>query len=289
MPRMAEFDQIQVTLPDGYAAYGRYWPVEKPRGAVLHHHGIQSHCGWFEGSVRQLWQAGFAVLQVDRRGSGRNPEQRGHAESADQLIGDALAARDDLLRRSGCSDYHVVGVSWGGKLAVAAHVKDPQGVLSLSLAAPGLYPIMVASSKEKWDIGFAMLHEPMKQIDIPLNDAKLFTNLGRWQQFFATDELMLRQATASFFLASRRMDKLTPKLSKAPAAPVHVLLAEDEHIIDNERTCALFRELNWPSTRITTYDDRRHGLEFVEDPTGFYADLLGFIEESTGVPGRSPR
>ena len=279
---MADFEEITLTLPEGYAAYGRYWPVEKPRGAVLHHHGIQSHCGWFEGSVRRLWQAGFTVLQVDRRGSGRNSERRGQAESADQLIGDALAARDDLLRRSGCSDYHVVGVSWGGKLAVAAHVKDPQRVLSLSLVTPGLYPIMASvSGQDKWDIGFAMLYEPMKQIDIPLNDAELFTHEPRWREFFATEELTLRQATASFFLASRRMDKLTPKLSKAPPVPVHVLLAEDEHIIDNERTCALFRDLNWPSTRITTYNDRRHGLEFVEDPAGFYADLLGFIEEQT--------
>jgi hypothetical protein len=76
-------------------------------------------------------------------------------------------------------------------------VKEPQGVLSLSLATPGLYPVMAVSGKEKWDIGFAMLYEPMKQIDIPLNDAELFTHLPHWQQYFATDELTLRQATAS--------------------------------------------------------------------------------------------
>ena len=279
MPRMADFEEITLTLPDGYTAYGRYWPVEKPRGAILHHHGIQSHCGWFVSSVRRFWEAGFAVLQVDRRGSGRNLERRGHADSADQLIDDAWAARDELQRRSGCLDYHVVGVSWGGKLAVAAYVKDPQGVVSLSLVTPGLYPITTSvSGQDKWDIGFAMLYEPDKQIDIPLNDAQLFTHEPRWQEFFAAEELTLRQATASFFLASRRMDKLTPKLSKAPSVPVHVLLAEDEHIIDNERTRALFTDLSWPAVRFTTYTDRRHGLEFVEDPTGFYADLLGFIQ-----------
>ena len=155
MPRMADFEELTLTLPDGYSAYGRYWPVAQPRGAILHHHGIQSHCAWFASSVRRLWQAGFAVLQVDRRGSGRNREQRGHAESADQLIDDARGARDELRRRSGCSDYHVVGVSWGGKLAVAAYVKDPQDVRSLSLVTPGLYPITTSvSGQDKWDIGF---------------------------------------------------------------------------------------------------------------------------------------
>ena len=134
-----------------------------------------------------------------------------------------------------------------------------------------------------------MLYEPGKQIDIPLNDAMLFTHESRWQEFFATEELTLRQATASFFLASRRMDKLTPKLSQATPVPVHVLLAEDEHIIDNERTRGLFDGLDWPDVRFTTYSDRRHGLEFVQDPSGFYADLLGFVEQHAQAPTGSPK
>ncbi|MHC4697124.1 MAG: alpha/beta hydrolase, partial [Planctomycetota bacterium] len=112
---MAQFEEISVTLPDGYRAYGRYWDAADPRGAVLYHHGIQSHCGWYGASAARLAEAGFSVLQMDRRGSGRNSVDRGHAESVDQMTGDTLAARDELARRCGSDEHHVIGVSWGGK------------------------------------------------------------------------------------------------------------------------------------------------------------------------------
>ncbi len=83
---MPEFEETSFPLPDGYGAYARYWPVRDPAGAVLYLHGIQSHCGWYEESARRLQQAGFVVLQPDRRGSGRNQTDRGHAESQQRLI-----------------------------------------------------------------------------------------------------------------------------------------------------------------------------------------------------------
>src|SRR3990170_3188991 len=98
---MAKYEEISVRLPDGYQAYARLWTGSEPRGAILYHHGIQSHCGWYETSAARLADAGYAVLQIDRRGSGRNSPDRGDAESADQLIEDSLAARDELCRRSG--------------------------------------------------------------------------------------------------------------------------------------------------------------------------------------------
>ena len=51
---MSDYDERNITLPDGYSAYARYWPVREPAGAVLYLHGIQSHCGWYEESARRL-------------------------------------------------------------------------------------------------------------------------------------------------------------------------------------------------------------------------------------------
>ena len=127
---MLDFSEIRIELPDGPFVYGRYWAAPEPKGAILYHHGIQSHCGWYESSARLLADVGFAVLQVDRRGCGRNEQHRGDAESSEQLLADAHAARDELRTRSGLDDYHVIGISWGGKLAVAAYVDDPVGVAS---------------------------------------------------------------------------------------------------------------------------------------------------------------
>jgi len=276
-----DYRELSIRLPDGYAAYARYWPAAPCRGAVLCHHGIQSHVGWYETSSARLRDAGFAVLQVDRRGCGRNESDRGHAESADQLIGDAMAARDELFRHSGRDDYHVIGVSWGGKLAVAAYAHDPVGVKSLSLVTPGLFPRMITSNEEKARIGHAMIYEPRALFDIPLNDPALFTASPKWQAFFRDDPLTLRQCTASFYLASRRMDRMMAKLASSPPTAVHLFIAGEEHIVDNERTVSFIRELNWPMTRISTWDGARHSLEFEEVKEDYFRELTTFIEQAS--------
>jgi alpha-beta hydrolase superfamily lysophospholipase len=276
---MPSFQELQITLPDGYPAYARYWAASPARGAVLYHHGIQSHGGWYETSPRRLTEAGFAVLQVDRRGSGRNQTDRGHAESAEQLIADAQTGREELLRRSGCRQFHVVGVSWGGKLAVAAYVVDPANVRSLSLVTPGLFPIVNVSKAERTEIGFSMLYEPTRLYDIPLNDPELFTADPRWQEFFRRDPLTLRQCTAGFYLASRRMDRIVKRLPASPPVPIHLFVAGEEQIIDNAATTSFFHQLHFPGSRITAYDTARHSLEFEADREAYFKDLTRFIAE----------
>ncbi len=278
---MAGFEELTVPIADEYAAYARYWEPESPRGAVLYHHGIQSHCGWYEASARRLAEAGMAVLQIDRRGSGQNRADRGHAESADQLIEDSDLAGQFLLRRSGFDQYHLVGVSWGGKVVVAHHVVHPDCVRSLSLVTPGLFPKIGVSRGQMAKIGFAMLYEPRTHFDIPLNDANLFTTAPRWQAFFRSDEPTLRQCTAGFYLASRRMDKIVSKLRTSRPTPVHLFLAGDERIVDNDKTASFVEALAWPDARITRYAEARHSVEFEQDPEVYFRDLVEFIVEHT--------
>ncbi|MBI3834891.1 MAG: alpha/beta fold hydrolase [Planctomycetes bacterium] len=274
-------EEISVRLSEGYFAYARLWRPRETRGAVLYHHGIQSHCGWYETSAKRLADAGFVVLQIDRRGSGRNEVDRGHAESAEQLIADSHAARDELLKYSECGEYHLAGVSWGGKLAVASHVADPRGVKSLALVTPGLFPKIGVSRGDMAKIGFSMLYEPDKHFPIPLNDPDLFTATPKWHEFFRSDPLTLRECTASFYLASRRMDKIVTKLSNAPPVPVHLFIAGDERIIDNERTVEFIRGLHWPDTQITTFPTARHSLEFEPNCAAYFKELVDFISKQT--------
>jgi acylglycerol lipase len=276
---MSDYEELSVSLPDGYRAYARYYAADgRTRGCALYHHGIQSHAGWYEASARKLNAAGYAVLQADRRGSGRNEEDRGHAESAEQLIADAHAGRDVLLGKSGCREYHVIGVSWGGKLAAAAHVQDSAGVRSLTLVTPGLFPKVGVSRGEMARIGFAMLYEPRRLFQIPLDDAELFTRSARWKTFIDTDPLTLRECTAGFYLASRRMDRIAARLGQSKPVAVHLFLAGEEGIIDNEKTRAFIDALGWPDTRVTTYEQARHSLEFENDPEVYHGDLISFLD-----------
>ena len=280
IPWMSKYKELRLTLSDDYRAYARFWQPARPRGAVLYFHGIQSHCGWYEQSAAHLAQGGYAVLQIDRRGTGRNPQDRGHAKSVDQLIADAHTARDELLRLSGFSQYHMVGISWGGKLVTASYVSNATGVLSLSLVTPGLFPRVGVSQQQKAKIGFAMLYEPRRLFDIPLNDSELFTSCPKWKHFFRTDKNTLRQCTAGFYLASRRMDKMIATLPKQQSVPIHLFIAGDERIVDNDKTIQFIRNLHWSRCRITTYAAARHSLEFESNKGEYFDDLTGFLDEN---------
>ncbi len=274
---MPSFEETHITLDDGYEAYARYWPRPGCSEAVLHLHGIQSHAGWYELTAAALNNAGYAVLQPDRRGSGKNSQARGHADSSPQLIEDGLRYAKHLAEISGTDRIHLVGVSWGGKLSAAMHVTDPKRFASLSLIAPGIYPIISVSNAEKFRIGFSMISEPTRSYDIPLNDPELFTDQPEYIEYLKNDPIQLHQATAGFYLASRRMDKVVAKITKAPPVPLHMFLAGDERIIDNERSRELIRSLNWPNTRISTYEKSRHTLEFGPQRDEFLKDLIAWI------------
>ena len=274
---MPGFEELTIRLPDGYKAHARWWQAEPSHGAALYLHGIQSHCGWYGESARRLVEAGISVLQPDRRGSGRNPADRGHAESAGQLVDDAFACLDLLTERSGCEKCHLIGVSWGGKLATVMHVTRPERTATLSLVTPGLFPVVGVSRTEMLRIGFSMASAPRRSFDIPLNDPALFTAMPERVAYLRSDALQIHQATAGFYLASRRLDKPASKLRNAVEVPLHLMLAGDERIIDNERTRAFVRELNWGGTLITTYGRSRHTLEFEPDREVFFADLAGWM------------
>ncbi len=274
---MSEFEELSIPLPDGHAAYARYWPARELAGAVLYLHGIQSHCGWYEESARRLRQAGFAVLQPDRRGSGRNPADRGHAESQEQLIDDGLACGRRVLELTGLKQFHLIGISWGGKLACAMAVAEPGLVRSLSLVCPGLFPRVDVSGAEKFKIGLSMIGNPRRHFDIPLNDPHLFTSQPEKIEFLENDELTLHQVTASFFLASRRMDCVLRDLPKISPIPLHLMITDDDDIIDSGKTVAFVRELHWPGTRITHYPDCKHTLEFEPVCEEYWCDLVSWL------------
>ena len=274
---MPEFEELSIPLPDVYAAYARYWPVREPTGAVLYLHGIQSHCGWYEESARRLQQAGFAVLQPDRRGSGRNQADRGHAESQEQLIDDGLACGRRLLELTGLKQFHLIGISWGGKLACAMATAEPGLVRSLSLVCPGLFPRVDVSGAEKFRIGLSMVGNRRRLFDIPLNDPHLFTSQPEWIEFLRTDELTLRQVTASFFLASRRMDCVVRDLPGISPLPLHLMVAGDDDIIDSGKTVEFVRELRWPGTRVTHYPNCKHTLEFEPVREDYWSDLVSWL------------
>jgi alpha-beta hydrolase superfamily lysophospholipase len=275
-----------IRLSDGYLAAVRWWrrTKEKASGtsvpAALYFHGIQSHGGWYEGSGAALASAGYMVLMPDRRGSGLNREQRGHVDSVEAAVGDATDSLNALLKESNQATAHIVGVSWGGKLAVCLAAAAPRQVASLTLIAPGLFPVVDLTAPEKFRVAVSLINHRDKKFDIPLNDPQFFTDNPERVAFVEKDTLMLRQVTAPFLLATRRMDRIVGRLNRSGyRGPVHLMLAGKDRIINNERSREWLKNLAFCPKRLTEYPSAHHTMEFERDTSRFFEDLVSGINQ----------
>ncbi|HUU31298.1 MAG TPA: alpha/beta fold hydrolase, partial [Phycisphaerae bacterium] len=143
---------------DGSALPLRLWRSDRPRAALVYLHGIQSHSGWYEASSQRLAEAGVAVYQVERRGSGIDcAHERGHVDRAETWLDDVAAAAELARAETGLGTVHLVGVSWGGKLAPACAAHRPDLYRSLILAAPGIVPLVDVTLATKLRIGQSLL------------------------------------------------------------------------------------------------------------------------------------
>jgi acylglycerol lipase len=270
--------ELTLALPDGYRAFARLWLPDKPRGAVLYIHGIQSHGGWFERSASRLAEGGMAVLLPDRRGSGRNDRTRGHAQNPAQLVSDLIPALNVLAEKTGQRQATVVAVSWGGKLALALARKAPDRLRRIVLVAPGLFPRVDISLRRKWRVAWSSLLQPLRKLDVPLSDPALFTTNPPWQDFIRDDPLSVRQVTARFLLTSRLLDWEVRAFGRQPPhVPVTLFLAGYDRIINNERTRRFLRELPIADRTIIEYPEADHTLEFEPNPEPYLHDLVSAV------------
>ncbi len=281
----AAANRVVLSMSDGYAVQARYWPAgcDAPaRGAALYLHGIQSHGGWYEWSGALLAACGLHVLMPDRRGSGRNTVQRGDVPSRQRWLQDLDEQAAWLTRASDSAPLAVVGVSWGGKLACAwlaqrAALRETP----LLLIAPGLFAAVDVGPWAKLRIGLALLSNPTRAFDIPLNDPQLFTDDPQAQAFIQADTLKLTRAAARLLFESRRLDGPLRRIAPSTLGATTLLLASRERIIRNEPTqawCA--RACRALQTHVL---ESAHTLEFDPHSEAFESRLRCWVRELNNV------
>ncbi|WP_437229529.1 alpha/beta hydrolase [Planctomicrobium sp. SH661] len=268
---------------DGYALHYRHWvPAESPRGWLLTLHGIQSHSGWYEYSGSHFHAAGWNVRIPDRRGSGLNAEQRGDAVHWQRLLYDVkhflLDIREERQRTGSDAPVVISGISWGGKLALVAANEFPELIDGLVLITPGIFSRIVPSLFNRGRIALARsLDLRDRRIPIPLNDPELFTSVPQQQAFIRNDPLALHDMTLSFLYASMDLDEMAPNVPTLKM-PVQLMLAEQDRIIDNQRTRQLIQRIA-PHADVKTYAGVRHTLELENCRDEFVNDWLNWAQQ----------
>jgi alpha-beta hydrolase superfamily lysophospholipase len=279
---MSDAEMLSIPAPDGTPLACRKWapaPSEPPRGIVVYLHGIQSHGGWYEGSGRYLADRGLAVYMPDRRGSGLNSANRGHADSWEQLADDVLRVEDRALADAGRQvPVLLVGVSWGGKLAAMIAAMHSGRYAGLALLCPGICPQRDVTARTKARIARALATgNDFQRFEIPLSDPALFTATPRWLEFLASDPLALREATARFLFESRRLDQCLAAAAGWITQPLLLALASCDRIIDNGQTRQFAGRTGSRRMTVIEYPGAHHTLEFEPDPQPVWSDLAAWL------------
>ena len=101
-----------------------------PREAILFHHGIGASAGIWAGWQPSLADA-YRIVAFDMRGCGRSHiPAADFAWSLDLLVDDLFAVAD----AAGLKQFHLVGESIGGTVALAAALARPERILTLTVS-----------------------------------------------------------------------------------------------------------------------------------------------------------
>jgi len=278
------------TAHDGYRFAVRIWdaaqaadnergiaPTRLPRARVFFLHGIISHGGWYESTCEAISQAGFEVHFLDRRGSGLNKAARGDVPSFQTWIRDVT----DYVESASTDQRPAIlaGISWGGKLALAAAKDRPHLLGGLALICPGLYSKFSGGLFQRLALGVAR-RTPARnwRVRIPLQQPRLFTDDPAWQTHIQHDELVLRKITVRAAWSNLELSHHVEGAERSLEIPTLLMLAGADRIIDNAATRRFFDRIAHRSKRLVEYDQAAHTFEFSAARERYVADFIGWCE-----------
>lgn len=273
-PGVVEAGEVgSFTAVDGEVLRFQVVRAARPQHHLLYLHGIESHGGWFLPAARALRQHGCTTWLFDRRGSGLNRDLGpGDAPSATTLLADV----GHMRARIG-APVHLVGLSWGGKLATVSALDDGERVHSLILITPGLVSAVDLTLLQKVSLAFDLLRGGRRRFSLPIRP-EMFTRTPEILEFVRRDPWRVEKATSRLLWASRQMDRHVRRGIHRLQQPVLLFLAGRDRIIDNAGVLHLLSTLPAGQLSVRRYDEATHSIQ-LEQTAAMVADILTFLQE----------
>lgn len=261
-------------------------PVVVSKDVVLIYlHGIESHAAWFQRAAGMLAGRGYPVYCLDRRGSGINRENRGcisgHVPRGVDLLEDLHAVIGQIRMKTQAKAVFLIGLSWGGKYALAYDMAHPGMLAGLVLITPGIKPKVGYALRDKLAVLIDMAFAPQRRFRIPIT-AEMFTQAPEFLDFIRNDELRLHEVSASLLWQSHRMDQLLARRRTEKGAPMLVFLAGHDRIIDNDATRRFLHECSTREIAVIEYSDQTHSIQ-LDAPERLVHDIAAWLAERTST------
>jgi acylglycerol lipase len=248
--------------PDGQELAYLYHhnPNRDAKIALVYLHGIESHAAWFDRPADMLTAYGFDVYCIDRRGSGMNRENRGITsgdvdtyqtwiDDLDTIIGPLDEQYDKVI---------LMGLSWGGKLAMGYALEHPEDVDGLILITPGFSSKVPGEFATAMDVIFSA---PEDYVKIPI-EPEWFTETPEYLEKLKVDPLRLQYATGRFFIEGERLDGVVSRGLPTNQLPLLLILAGQDKIIDNPATLSMLQKGQQDIYDIVIFSDQTHSVQF---------------------------
>ncbi len=272
------FEIKETITGDGVTLRYREWDAKTPKGVLIGVHGIRSHGAWYNDSCAYLCSKGYRVLFPDRRGSGLN---RGEAKPAPYR-----RWIEDLEHFVGMGEkglpgkpVHLLGISWGGRLAASVAASGRVRLRSVIFSAPGLVSFRDYGFWMKLTVATALLLKKKKEFVIPLSDPALFTDDPDERNYIEEDAFGLRSAPAEFLFESRRLERYAKTAFVGIRIPLLLLLAGRDRIVDNVAVKNLFSSCASGDKVMKVYEQARHTLEFDACKKAYFDDLVKWLDD----------
>lgn len=287
-PEGSSAREVEYVTADGSRLGFMEYRAPESRGALVYLHGIESHAGWFAAAAEALCASGFDVYCLDRRGSGINRENRGfisgHVDRYEILLEDIETVVRDL--RSRYERLYMIGLSWGGKLALSYSLTHPGELDGLVLITPGLVARVRPGLLDLAGIFCCAFPFPTVQFETPI-EPEMFTTTPEYLEILRRDPLRLTHASARFYYQSLRLDHLVDDLIEENRCPIELFLAGKDRIIDNEAVVDLLRRGAGGPLEVVLYEDQTHSVQF-DATEPLVRDIVTWIEAVRPGDSREP-
>ncbi|GAX10868.1 acylglycerol lipase [Fistulifera solaris] len=232
----------------------------EPTTVVLLFHGFLAH-GLYptvKYAAQVLQKQNLRVLSYDMQGHGRSEGLSGYLPSAEAVVQEAVAVTQYVQNKYLPKKFFLVGSSMGGAIAlgVSQQISVTGGVI---LLAPMLQ-LSVSSFEQVVLQGLAAVLPTLSCIPSKSTSADLQYRDPAKRQECEDDPLVPKTNTIRVGSANTCV-QLTKRVSAvAPTAPLLILLADEDVIVQNEGAERLFAAAECPDKTLKRYPGALHGL-----------------------------
>ena len=254
----------------------RVFGEQSPGIPVILVHGLQSHSGWFVQSGRFLADLGRPVYAFDRRGSGLSREPRGHAVCYEQILSDLAEVVEHAVQGRSDRRVHLLGHCFGAIPAALFAWQEPRRVMSLIMAAPGLYTRVTVPIPTRIRIVWSRCIGVPIIVPVPY-PVELLTDQDSYRRFIQEDRLTLSALTGDFFFEAFRARRSLIRSARRFTMPVFMALAGSDALADNRKNSEFYQKIASERSKIVRYRHARHILEFSPERDAFFRDLGDWV------------